>query len=110
MRHTACTPATEPFQTIRTRPLVFRPALLFNSYQSPVLATVGDTFEASEQGWSLLLIGPFLDYYVVDSWVGDYKFSSPATATLLFSCALAVLVNLSQFACLGRFSAVSFQV
>lgn len=29
---------------------------------------------------------------------------------LFLSCALAVLVNVSQFMCLGRFSAVSFQV
>ena len=30
--------------------------------------------------------------------------------TMVVSCLLAVLVNISQFMCLGRFSAVSFQV
>lgn len=35
---------------------------------------------------------------------------SGAAATMVASCALAVLVNISQFMCLGRFSAVSFQV
>lgn len=36
----------------------------------------------------------------------------PAAASVVMaaSCALAVLVNVSQFMCLGRFSAVSFQV
>lgn len=29
---------------------------------------------------------------------------------MVVSCTLAVLVNVSQFMCLGRFSAVSFQV
>lgn len=62
------------------------------------------------QGWSLLAIGPFLDYYVVDAWVLDYTWRTAAIVALVSSCALAVLVNLSQFACLGRFSAVSYQV
>jgi solute carrier family 35 protein E3 len=65
---------------------------------------------APAQGWSLLLIGPFLDYYVVDAWVLDFNWSTAAAVTLGASCALAVLVNLSQFACLGRFTAVSYQV
>lgn len=33
-----------------------------------------------------------------------------AMVTMVLSCTLAVLVNVSQFMCLGRFSAVSFQV
>jgi hypothetical protein len=33
-----------------------------------------------------------------------------AAVTLAASCTLAVAVNVSQFMCLGRFSAVSFQV
>ena len=62
------------------------------------------------QGWSLLLIGPFLDRYVADDWVFRYTWSTAALICLAVSCSLAVGVNLSQFACLGRFSAVSFQV
>jgi N6-adenosine-specific RNA methylase IME4 len=62
------------------------------------------------QGWSLLLIGPFLDYFVVDAWVLDYNWRTAAAIAFGASCALAVLVNLSQFMCLGRFTAVSYQV
>lgn len=65
---------------------------------------------SSFQGWSLLLIGPFLDRYVSEKWVFHYSWTSAALVCLAVSCSLAVGVNLSQFACLGRFSAVSFQV
>ncbi len=61
------------------------------------------------QAWSLLLIGPFLDRYVVHQWVFQYDYRSAAVACLALSCAVAVGVNVSQFACLGRFSAVSYQ-
>ena len=62
------------------------------------------------QGWTLLLIGPFLDRYVSSSWVFDFTYSIPAIMFLALSCSMAVFVNISQFMCLGRFSAVSFQV
>lgn len=61
------------------------------------------------QGWSLMLIGPFLDRYVAQEWVFRYNWSTAALVCLAVSCSLAVGVNLSQFACLGRFSAVSYQ-
>jgi len=65
---------------------------------------------APAQGWSLLAIGPMLDYYVVGMWLLDYQWRFAAAAAFGLSCALAVGVNLSQFVCLGRFSAVSYQV
>ncbi|KAK9806341.1 hypothetical protein WJX72_010712 [[Myrmecia] bisecta] len=65
---------------------------------------------APAQGWSLLVLGPFLDRYVSSSWVFQYDWNVPALFILAMSCSCAVLVNVSQFACLGRFSAVSFQV
>ena len=43
----------------------------------------------------------------VSSW--GCRWSTPAAVALAASCALAVLVNLSQFACLGRFTAGSYQ-
>lgn len=58
----------------------------------------------------LLLVGPFIDQAIGKQWVLDYTWTQPAVRQLLLSCALAVLVNISQFMCLGRFSAVSFQV
>ena len=64
---------------------------------------------APPQGWSLLAIGPFLDYYVVGLWVLDYRWSGAAVGAFAASCTLAVGVNLSQFMCLGRFSAISYR-
>lgn len=65
---------------------------------------------APPQAWSLLFVGPFIDKLVSSEWVFNYHFSSWGATWLLASCSLAVLVNVSQFMCLGRFSAVSFQV
>lgn len=58
----------------------------------------------------LLCIGPLIDQAITKQWVLDYGWTQPSLSQLLLSCALAVLVNISQFMCLGRFSAVSFQV
>lgn len=65
---------------------------------------------APAQAWTLLLVGPFLDKLVSKDWVFTYNWTSAAVMVLFASCTLAVLVNVSQFMCLGRFSAVSFQV
>ena len=62
------------------------------------------------QAWTLLLAGPFLDRYISASWVFNYDWNVPALTFLGLSCACAVGVNVSQFMCLGRFSAVSYQV
>ena len=59
---------------------------------------------------SMLLFGPVLDEIITGKWVFDYEWSTPATVALLVSCFFAVLVNISSFLCIGRFSAVSFQV
>ena len=40
----------------------------------------------------------------------NYDWNVPALTFLALSCACAVGVNVSQFMCLGRFSAVSYQV
>ncbi|KAL9673353.1 hypothetical protein QQ045_029609 [Rhodiola kirilowii] len=40
----------------------------------------------------------------------DYKMSLGAVLFILLSCTLAVFSNISQFLCIGQFSAVSFQV
>lgn len=65
---------------------------------------------APAQAWTLFLTGPFVDKLVSGSWVFDYAMTNGALICLAGSCLLAVLVNISQFMCLGRFSAVSFQV
>ncbi len=62
------------------------------------------------QAWTLLLLGPFLDRYISAGWVFNYDWNVPALTFLALSCACAVGVNVSQFMCLGRFTAVSYQV
>ncbi|XWS39646.1 hypothetical protein CRYUN_Cryun18bG0072800 [Craigia yunnanensis] len=62
------------------------------------------------QALSLLLLGPFVDYYLTDKLLASYKFSSAAFFFILLSCSLAVFCNISQYLCIGRFSATSFQV
>ena len=50
----------------------------------------------------LLVVGPFLDKLVVGEWIGDYEVSVPSMQSLALSCAVAALVNVSQFMCLGN--------
>lgn len=68
-------------------------------------------FTAWPMAGSLLAMGPFLDYVVTGGrWVFDFPFIYAVNFTILCTCILAVGVNLSQFMCLGRFSAVAYQV
>lgn len=62
------------------------------------------------QAVSLLVFGPFIDYFLNGKFITNYKITSGAVLFILLSCALAVFCNVSQYLCIGRFSAVSFQV
>eukprot|EP00268_Persea_americana_P026247 TRINITY_DN2562_c0_g2_i1.p1 TRINITY_DN2562_c0_g2~~TRINITY_DN2562_c0_g2_i1.p1 ORF type:complete len:347 (+),score=31.90 TRINITY_DN2562_c0_g2_i1:548-1588(+) len=62
------------------------------------------------QAVSLLLLGPVVDYYLNGQLLLNYRFSYGAIIFILLSCSLAVVCNMSQYLCIGRFSAVSFQV
>ncbi|KAI3459903.1 hypothetical protein Pfo_016566 [Paulownia fortunei] len=62
------------------------------------------------QACSLLVLGPIIDYCLSGKLILDYKFGSGAIFFILLSCSLAVFCNVSQYLCIGRFSAVSFQV
>ncbi|XVE93018.1 hypothetical protein REPUB_Repub01dG0153700 [Reevesia pubescens] len=62
------------------------------------------------QALSLLLLGPFVDYFLSGKLLASYKFSTAAFFFILLSCSLAVFCNISQYLCIGRFSATSFQV
>ncbi|KAF8377980.1 hypothetical protein HHK36_031369 [Tetracentron sinense] len=62
------------------------------------------------QAISLLVLGPFIDYYINGKILSNYKLSSGAIFFIVLSCSLAVFCNMSQYLCIGRFSAVSFQV
>ncbi|OWM82279.1 UDP-rhamnose/UDP-galactose transporter 6 [Punica granatum] len=65
---------------------------------------------APVQATSLLIVGPFLDYWLTDQRVDAYHYTLISVAFILLSCTIAVGTNLSQFICIGRFTAVSFQV
>ncbi|KAF8060365.1 URGT2 [Scenedesmus sp. PABB004] len=65
---------------------------------------------APVQGAALLAFGPFVDLAVAGRWVLAYPITAPALGVLAASCAISVGVNVSQFMCLGRFSAATFQV
>lgn len=59
----------------------------------------------------LLTVGPTLDSIITGgSWVFAFDYSPSNVVVIVATCVLAVGVNLSQFACLGRFSAVAYQV
>ncbi|KAL9273593.1 UDP-rhamnose/UDP-galactose transporter 2-like protein [Drosera capensis] len=62
------------------------------------------------QALSLIVLGPFVDYYLSGKFILNYQASLGATLFVLLSCLLAVFCNVSQYLCIGRFSAVSFQV
>ncbi|XP_030952175.1 UDP-rhamnose/UDP-galactose transporter 6 [Quercus lobata] len=65
---------------------------------------------APAQAASLLLIGPFLDYWLTTKRVDAYDYNVWSLMFIILSCTIAVGTNLSQFICIGRFTAVSFQV
>ncbi|KAF8025012.1 hypothetical protein BT93_F2002 [Corymbia citriodora subsp. variegata] len=65
---------------------------------------------APAQAGSLLLVGPFLDYWMTNKRVDAYDYSPVTVMFIILSCTIAVGTNLSQFICIGRFTAVSFQV
>ncbi|KAK6130576.1 hypothetical protein DH2020_035668 [Rehmannia glutinosa] len=62
------------------------------------------------QACSLLVLGPIIDYYLSGKLIFDYNFGSGVILFIILSCSLAVFCNVSQYLCIGRFSAVSFQV
>ncbi|KAG1652610.1 hypothetical protein FOA52_008351 [Chlamydomonas sp. UWO 241] len=65
---------------------------------------------APVQGLILTCIGPSLDWSLTGMWIGDWVPTRTGVNVLMTSCVVAIAVNLSQFLCLGRFSATSFQV
>lgn len=65
---------------------------------------------APVQAASLVLLGPFVDFWLTGERIDKYNYAFPSVFFIGLSCVIAVGTNLSQFICIGRFSAVSFQV
>ncbi|KAJ7956933.1 UDP-galactose transporter 2-like [Quillaja saponaria] len=65
---------------------------------------------APAQAASLLVLGPFMDYWLTNKRVDAYDYGLTSVMFIILSCTIAVGTNLSQFICIGRFTAVSFQV
>ncbi|VVB11687.1 unnamed protein product [Arabis nemorensis] len=65
---------------------------------------------APAQAATLLVVGPFLDYWLTEKRVDMYDYNLVSVMFITLSCTIAIGTNLSQFICIGRFTAVSFQV
>lgn len=59
---------------------------------------------------AMLTVGPFMDQALTGDFVTDYYLTREALLFLSLSCSLAIWVNISQYMCIGTFSALSFQV
>jgi|TARA_B110000003_G_scaffold221981_2_gene222101 solute carrier family 35 protein E3 len=59
---------------------------------------------------AMLTVGPFLDQILTGSFITDYYWTGESVMFLSASCLLAIWVNISQYMCIGTFSALSFQV
>ncbi|KAL8143417.1 hypothetical protein V2J09_016449 [Rumex salicifolius] len=62
------------------------------------------------QAVSLLLLGPFVDLWLTDKRIYAFNYTCMSVFFICLSCVIAIGTNLSQFICIGRFSAVTFQV
>ncbi|TVU15324.1 hypothetical protein EJB05_38840 [Eragrostis curvula] len=65
---------------------------------------------APAQAASLLILGPFVDFWLTNNRVDTYNYNNMVVFLIALSCVIAIGTNLSQFICIGRFTAVSFQV
>lgn len=65
---------------------------------------------APVQALTLLVMGPFLDFWLTNKRVDKFDYAITPVIFIILSCTIAVGTNLSQFICIGRFTAVSFQV
>ncbi|KAF8103815.1 hypothetical protein N665_0184s0010 [Sinapis alba] len=81
---------------------------IFSSSLQQIL--IGSLKTAPIQDLSVLLVGPLVDYLLSGKFIVNYSMSSGCFLFILLSCALAVFCNISQYLCIRRFSAVSFQV
>uniref|UniRef100_A0A0E0KSI5 Sugar phosphate transporter domain-containing protein n=1 Tax=Oryza punctata TaxID=4537 RepID=A0A0E0KSI5_ORYPU len=59
---------------------------------------------------SLLILGPFVDFWLTNNRVDTFDYNVVVMFLIALSCVIAVGTNLSQFMCIRRFTAVSFQV
>ncbi len=76
-------------------------------------ATASELLGASSgvQAMMLVIAGPYMDFLLTrGAWIYNYEWSIAAFGAVALSCGLAVLVNISQYMVLGRFSAVTYSV
>ncbi|CAM0903909.1 unnamed protein product [Alopecurus aequalis] len=81
---------------------------LQRKYSLNSLKLLGHT--APAQAASLLILGPFVDFWLTRNRIDTFHYTSTVTFFIVLSCVIAVGTNLSQFICIGRFTAVTFQV
>lgn len=62
------------------------------------------------QAVCLIVSGPLVDYILTGKSILEYKLSRGSVGAICISCFLALFVNMSTYLCIGKFSAVTFQV
>eukprot|EP00890_Picochlorum_soloecismus_P005750 jgi/Picsp_1/6176/NSC_03530-R1_protein len=60
-------------------------------------------------GVILFIFSPVMDYRIAHQWITEYSWNNMVILGILLSTTLAILVNVSQYLCLDKFSAVEFQ-
>ncbi|CAI5474695.1 unnamed protein product [Closterium sp. Yama58-4] len=65
---------------------------------------------APYQAVLLVICGPTVDYLLTRRSLLAFRPTPASVAFIVLSCVLALFVNLSMYLCIGKFSAVSFQV
>ncbi|CAI7781337.1 unnamed protein product [Closterium sp. NIES-53] len=65
---------------------------------------------APYQAVLLVISGPTVDYLLTRRSLLAFRPTPVSVAFIVLSCVLALFVNLSMYLCIGKFSAVSFQV
>lgn len=83
-------------------------SFLQRKYSLGAFSLLGHT--APAQAASLLILGPFLDFWLTTKRLDAFNYNATAVFFIILSCTIAIGTNLSQFICIGRFTAVSFQV
>ncbi|XP_024032659.1 UDP-xylose transporter 2-like, partial [Morus notabilis] len=62
------------------------------------------------QAGTLLISGPFLDWFLTNQNVFDFNYTTQVLVFIILSCLISVSVNFSTFLVIGKTSPVTYQV
>ncbi|KAL2519977.1 Nucleotide-sugar transporter family protein [Forsythia ovata] len=75
-----------------------------------VWSTSLQQYAAPMQAASLLLLGPFLDYWLTNKRIDAFEFNKEIMVLIILSCPIGAGYNLSQFICIERFTPISYEM